>query len=83
MSFSNQHLDIVDLNQETSHYIKGRKGARYFSEWNGFCSPVNKVLPLLLTGHGLCTNFAKPQDRGLSGLLCLNLFYVAELFGSW
>lgn len=30
------------------------------------------VLALLVTGHGLCTNFGGPQHWGLSGLLCLN-----------
>lgn len=46
--------------QPWSIYLKVRRGRRYFSEWNGFCSQVNKILPLLSTCHDHCTNFSRP-----------------------
>lgn len=37
-------------------------------------------MSLLVTGHRCCTEFAKPQDWVLSGLLCLNFSWSAWSF---
>lgn len=42
------------------------------------------ILPLPVTGHRWCTEFARPQDEDLPGSLCLNLSWCAWWLGfSW
>lgn len=44
------------------------------------CRPCSTILPLVATGHELCTESARPQDWDLSRLLCLNSVWSACSF---